>query len=103
MATRYDFSRLFALYPDLIAQMPVTFSSDQFILHLAHQHQNLYVEALYCYRDAMRQGRSAPFLSVHSILGKHLSDCTDLVERVGSESRPDIFGQNQEFPVWRRR
>jgi hypothetical protein len=103
MTPRHDFSRLYAFYPDLIAQMPATFSSHEFFLYLAHQHQDLYVEALYSYRDALRRGRSAPFLSVHSVLGKQLSDRTDLVERVGSESRPHIFGQVQAFPLWRRR
>jgi hypothetical protein len=42
--------------------MPETFTSHQFILRLAQQHQALYIDALHSYRDT-----AAPFKHVHII------------------------------------
>lgn len=44
--SRYDFSEIEAHYPEIIEQMEPVFTSHQFILKLAQQHQVLYIEAL---------------------------------------------------------
>jgi len=68
----HDFSALYVHYPSIIAQMGEVFTSHKFILELARQHQDLYVDALYAYRDSLREGRPVPFQIVHGILAKHL-------------------------------
>ena len=69
---QHDFSELYAQYPAVIAQMSETFTSHEFILLLAQQHQRLYVEALYDYRDSIHRGEPTPFRVVHGILSQHL-------------------------------
>lgn len=51
----HDFSELYKQHPAIIAMMPATFTSHQFILKLARQRQKLYFEALYSYRDNERE------------------------------------------------
>ena len=93
---KHDFSALFAEYEAIIAQMPETFDSHQFILRLAQQHQPLYIEALFSYRD-----KPAPFKIVHGILAKHLHAYPGLGQ-VGVVSSTDIFGQSNGCARWRR-
>jgi hypothetical protein len=68
----HDFSALYACYPDVIQQMQDVFTSHEFILKLAQQHQSLYVEALYSYCDSLHRDQPTPFRTVHGILSKHL-------------------------------
>ena len=49
----HDFTPLFDHYPEVIAQLPPTFDSHEFILHLAQQHQPEYIDALCAYRDTL--------------------------------------------------
>jgi hypothetical protein len=99
----HDFTTLYAQYPSTIVQMPDTFTSHQFILELACQHQDLYVEALYDYRHHLRGGRPVPFLIVHRILAQHLNDCSDLVEQIRKNApSKDIFGQDDPCSEWKR-
>ena len=79
---KHDFSPLFDHYPALIAQMPKIFTSHQFILRLAQQHQVPYIEALYSYRDSPHRGKPAPFRTVHRILSQHLNAYSELVARM---------------------
>ena len=96
----HDFTLLFEKYPNLIEQMPNTFTSHKFILDLAQQNQPLYIDAVNTYRDSTHEGTPAPFKAVHSILSKQLynyPDCIKYVEHVQSE---DIFGQSNECASW---
>ena len=99
----HDFRELHSQYPNIIAQMPDTFTSHQFILKLAHQNQPAYIEALYSYREYNQQGSPAQFQIVHRILAQRLSSFPELVTLV-HESVPsiDIFGQKNNCSVWRK-
>src|SRR4030043_115300 len=99
----HDFTDLYAQYPAIIAQMPETFTSHQFILELAHHNQTLYIEALYSYRNIKHRDVPAPFLYVHRILAQQLSNLPQLVQKV-QESVPstDIFKQSNRCTEWRK-
>jgi hypothetical protein len=99
---KHVFSALFAKYEAVIAQMPETFDSHQFILRLAQQHQTLYIEALYNYRHSPHRESPAPFRIVHQFLARHLSTCRGLVTRTGDVYSADIFGQFNECARWRK-
>lgn len=102
--SEHDFSALYDLYPDTIARMPDTFTSHEFILCLAHQHQSAYIEALYAYRNIPRRGKVAPFLMVHGILARRLLAYPDLIEKIPSVvPSKDIFGNDNTARQWRRR
>ena len=101
---RHDFSALVAHYPEVIGQMPDPFTSHEFILKLAQQHQWLYIEALYAYRDATHRGANAPFRVVHQILAQRLHSFVDQLilpdgTACGSE---DIFRNRQTCTRWRK-
>jgi hypothetical protein len=98
----HDFSALFDQYPAIIAQMPKTFTSHQFILRLAQQHQVLYIEALHSYRDSMHSKKPAPFRTVHGILSKHLNAYSELLARMDDVPSVDIFGQTNECAQWEK-
>lgn len=100
---KHNFDALFEQYPAIIAQMPETFTSHEFILCLAQQNQALYVEALYSYRDSLHRGAPAPFLMVHSILSKRLKLYPNLVklDRYDVPST-DIFGHPNECAQWKK-
>jgi len=99
--TEHDFTELYSHYPALIGQMPETFTSHEFILRLAQQHQKLYIEALYAYRDLLHRGEHAPFMIVHGILAQHLATIPAL-EQLPNVSSTDIFGQSNECSQWRK-
>lgn len=102
MAT-YDFSLLYGQYPAVISQMPEVFTSHQFILKLAEENQVQYIEALYSYRDNLRNSHPAPFMMVHGILAQHLFAYPELIQ----QTRPavnsiDIFGNHNSASEWRK-
>jgi len=99
---KHDFSALYACYPDVIQQMEDVFTSHEFILKLAHQHERMYVEALYSYRDSLHRGRPTPFRAVHDILSKHLRTLPGLVTYLGEVQSEDIFKQSNNCAQWRR-
>jgi hypothetical protein len=102
--TKHDFSALVAHYPDVIVAMPRSFTSHEFILALAQQHQKLYIEALYAYRNSTHRGAIAPFRVVHQYLSRRLHDFSDLVIPDGKAySSRDIFGNKQRCSKWRRK
>jgi hypothetical protein len=98
----HDFAPLFDRYSTVIDQMPDTFTSHQFILALAHQYQDLYVEALASYRTTRRQNTPTPFLVVHAILSKRLVAFSDLVRYDGEAQSEDIFRQSNGCARWKK-
>ncbi len=95
---KHNFSYLLAHYPETIEEMDETFTSHQFILKLAQQHQRLYIKALHSYRD-----EPAPFRTVHGILAKRLHDYPKLIELVRRDaSSRNIFRQSNQCAEWRR-
>lgn len=97
---KHDFKPLYAQYPAIIDQMPDKFSSHEFILCLAQQHQALYVEALYAYRNTIHRGKAAPFLIVHRVLSTHLLAYPNLVRRLEDIESVDIWGQSNRCAAW---
>jgi hypothetical protein len=94
----HDFSALKDRYRETIEAMPATFTSHEFILRLAQQHQALYIEALYDHRD-----NPAPFRTVYGILAKYLHAYSDLIELVRDDAlSTNIFGQPNRCAQWRK-
>jgi hypothetical protein len=100
--SKHDFSALYDQYPSIIAEMDETFTSHEFILLLAHQHQKLYVEALYSYRDSLYDEKPVPFRPVHQMLGRGLARHKDLVTRIGDTPSEDIFRNSGECSEWKK-
>ncbi len=101
--SKHDFSALEAHYPQVIEQMPETFTSHQFILKLAQEQQVLYIEALYDYRDSLHGPSPAPFRAVHHTLSSRLKKYPNLVSRDGDEHQSkDTFGKPQRCARWRK-
>ncbi len=86
-------------FPEVIGQMPgPEFSSHQFILSLARNHQGLYVEALHRYRE-----HGTPFRTLHGLLSAKLNEFADRLERLNDIESLDIFGQPGRCAAWRKR
>jgi len=58
---------------------------------LRNENQNLYIEELYHYRDS--EEPEAPFMVVHSILARQLSEYPDLRKQIGTVQSKNIFEQ----------
>jgi len=100
--SKHDFSPLFDQYPAIIAQMPPVFTSHQFILRIAQQHQVLYIEALHSYRDSMLKGTPTPFRAVHQLLAQRLNAYPELVKLMGNVPSVNIFGQASDCAQWKK-
>ena len=94
---RFDFTQLFGRYPGLIEQMPDEFNSHEFILLLAQQNQENYIEALYEYCR-----NTNPFQVVHGILSRQLHEYRNLVRHEGETNSTDIFKQRNRCARWSR-
>lgn len=89
---------LLEFYPEIIEQLPDSFTSHDFILSLAQQHKRLYIDVLYACRDEVM-----PFQVAHNRLAKGLNQFPELVckgERVNSKN---IFGGWSEVREWKKR
>ncbi len=101
---QYDFSSLFARYPEIIRDMPKRFDSHDFIIKLAQVYQPEYIEALYAYRNRRYQRVPAPFMVVHGILAKRLTAHPDLIDRIlPDKDSKDIFGNKDSASRWKKR
>jgi hypothetical protein len=91
------FNNLAAFIPEIVAAMPKdTFNSHEFILMLAHKHQQEYIEALYPYREAN------PFQKLHKAIAQRLGN-SELVNNLGEVNSEDIFGNKQTATQWQKR
>ena len=89
---------LYAQYPVIIAQMPAVFTSHEFILRLAQQHQADYIEALHVYRA------DEPFRKLHGLLARRLRQHRALVIQIAdAPSSLNIFNEPQICARWQRR
>jgi hypothetical protein len=90
--------QLYGHYEGIIAEMPEQFTSHEFILRLAQQHQGEYIQALNHYRAA-----TAPFRTVHGILAERLHQHPTLVRKIGMVTDdPDIFRNPAPCAIWGR-
>jgi hypothetical protein len=78
-------------------EMPTRFTAHQFIQRLTQQHQALYIEALYHYKDSAQ-----PFQVVHGMLSNHLHDFEALVKRIGEVPSIAIFGTPSTVAQWEK-
>lgn len=91
------FEALEDVYEEIIALMPDTFDSHQFILKLAQEHQRLYVQALIEYAESER-----PFQIAHGQIAKRLRNFPNLVTYIGETSSEDIFLQKNSAAQWQK-
>ena len=100
---KHDFSYLYDHYPAIIKEMDPEFTSHEFILRLAQQHQRLYIEALYSYRKTEQGGTApAPFMTVNGRISKGLSSYPELVAPMGDVPSKDIFGNPGRSEKWKK-
>lgn len=86
-----------AVFSTVIDTMGNKFNSHEFILALAHQHQQLYVRALATFADT-----EYPFMSLHGQVARRLSQ-SGLVHDTGKDVRSrDIFRQMNEARLWQK-
>lgn len=98
--TQHDFTALYSKFPEILASLPDSFTSHEFILRLAQANQTEYVEALYTYRGSVHGASTAPFKAVHTILSQHLSEHPALIRPTGTVPSVDIFGQANGCSSW---
>lgn len=91
------FEALEAVYEEVIASMPDTFDSHEFILKLAQAHQRLYVHALIEYANSDR-----PFQIVHGQIARRLHNFSNLVTYIREHNSKDIFLQDNSAAIWRK-
>jgi hypothetical protein len=92
-----EFESLEAVYEKVIALLPERFDSHEFIIKLAQEHQQLYVQALIEYAESER-----PFQIVHSQMSMRLLKFPGLVARVGEHISKDIFLQEATATMWQK-
>jgi hypothetical protein len=90
-----EFSSLEAVYEKIIALMPNKFDSHEFILKLAQEYQQLYVQVLVAYVDS-------EFQAVHGQIAMRLLKFPNLVTRVGEHISKDIFLQESSTIMWQK-
>jgi hypothetical protein len=73
------------------------FNAHEFILHLAHRQQRLYVLGLALYADTHH-----PFQTAHGQIARRLHNYSHLVTKIDDRPSKDIFGESQSASVWRK-
>lgn len=79
-----------------VKTMKDEFTTHELILKLTQANQHAYINALNEHLDSER-----PFQSVHSKIGKFLSQSSDLVTYLEDRGDTDIFGNVSQNAVWR--
>jgi cellobiose-specific phosphotransferase system component IIA len=86
------------VYPSVLDTLPDEFDSHQFFLALAHQYQQLYVQALATFADTEH-----PFMNVHGQIARRLSDSGLVHDTQKDVVSEDIFRQKNEARLWRKK
>ncbi len=84
-------------FSEIVAFMPATFDSHEFILKLAQKYQKAYVRALNEYAD-----NDQPFQTVHALLAKRLKQHADLVKHIDYRASKNIFRYDTAAAVWEK-
>jgi hypothetical protein len=95
-----DLDKLESSFAQIIDKMEHRFTSHEFILRLAHTHQNEYIGALASYRD-----NGSPFKDLHHELIKRLRKLDGnliVLHKTDYPSR-DIFDVVSSTSVWRKK
>ena len=97
MTKSHPLDDLYAQFSTLISEMPVRFTSHEFILKLAQRHQGAYVAALSAHCDS-----GEPFREVHQQLSAKLKKFDHLLVADGDAQSHDIFGNRNSCRQWRK-
>ena len=90
------FEDLESIYPQVLEHMKQEFDSHDFILKLANEHQQLYVQALNAYAN-----NDQPFQSVHKEIAMLLYNFPELVSSTGKKRNSEnIFRKYNLAEVW---
>ena len=86
-------------FEDVIRAMDVRFTSHQFLLRLAHDHQCDYVAGLSAYAKGGK-----PFRDLHHALIQRLKkrEGSQVKQRMASYPSQDIFGTPSHAGLWRK-
>jgi hypothetical protein len=86
-------------FEQVIGAMDVRFTSHEFFLRLAHDHQREYVAGLAAY-----SGGGYPFRDLHHALSKRLRNLEGKLITLRKESYPstDIFGTPSHSGLWKK-
>ena len=86
-------------FEGVLASMEIRFTSHQFILRLAHDHQREYVAGLAAFADG-----GSPFKDLHHALVKRLKKLEGKSVTLRKESYPsqDIFGTPSHSGLWKK-
>ena len=86
-------------FEEIISAMDIRFTSHEFFLRLAHDHQREYVAGLSAYSE-----RGYPFRDLHHALTKRLKQLEGQRITLRKESYPsrDIFGTPSHSGLWRK-
>ncbi len=86
-------------FEQVIRAMDIRFTSHEFFLRLAHDHQREYVAGLSAYSEA-----GYPFRDLHHALAKRLKKLEGKLITLRKESYPsrDIFGTPSHSGLWKK-
>lgn len=86
-------------FEDIIKQMDIRFTSHEFFLRLAHNHQREYVAGLAAYAEG-----GSPFRDLHHALVRRLKMFEGKLITLRHEHYPsrDIFGTPSHSGLWRK-